>query len=182
MERSSDRMQAIIAGLLDLTRIRQGHGLPLAPEPVSLETVVGRALDAIPEEQVRRIRREVRARPEGLWDPERLAQAVTNLLGNALQHGDPERPVTLGITAGEGRAQLSVHNYGTPIPEEMVAGLFEPFQRGQQPGAREGSVGLGLYIVRQVMLGHGGEVRVRSIAEEGTTFTLDLPATALGAS
>ena len=182
MERSADRMQAIIAGLLDLTRIRQGQGLPLAPEPASLEAVVARALDAMPEEQVRRIRREVQARPEGLWDPERLAQALTNLLGNAFQHGDPERPVTVRIAAAEGRAQLSVHNHGEPIPQEMVACLFEPFQRGQQPGAREGSVGLGLYIVHQVMLGHGGEVQVRSTAEEGTTFTLDLPATASGSA
>jgi signal transduction histidine kinase len=76
----------------------------------------------------------------------------------------------------EGRAELSVHNRGAPIPAELLPGLFEPFQRGLRPGALDGSIGLGLYIVRQVALGHGGDVRVRSTAEEGTTFVLELPA------
>jgi PAS domain S-box-containing protein len=176
MERSVDRMQAIISGLLDVTRIRQGQGLPLAPESVSLEAVVTRALDGMHEEQVRRIHRETLGQPTGVWDPERLAQAVGNLLGNALQHGEPERPVTLRITASEGKAQLSVHNHGAPIPPEVLPGLFEPFQRGLHADALDGSIGLGLYIVRQVTLGHGGEVHVRSTAEEGTTFILELPA------
>jgi len=176
MERSVERMQGIISGLLDVTRIRQGQGLPLAPEPVALDAVVSRALDAMPEVQVRRIRRESTAHPTGMWDPERLAQAVGNLLGNALQHGDPERPVTVRVSQQEGRAQLVVHNHGSPIPAEVLPSLFEPFQRGLRPGALDGSIGLGLYIVRQVALGHGGEVRVQSTAEDGTTFILELPA------
>ena len=85
-------------------------------------------------------------------------------------------PVTVGIRGGEGRAEVSVHNHGPPIPAEHLPGLFEPFQRGLRPGALDGSIGLGLYIVRQVALGHGGDVRVRSTAEEGTTFVLELPA------
>jgi PAS domain S-box-containing protein len=176
MERSAERMQAIIAGLLDVTRIRQGRGLPLTPEPAVLEAVVTGVLDGMPEDQARRVRCEITARPTGVWDPERLAQAVGNLVGNALQHGDPERPVTVRLAAGEGRAELSVHNHGPPIPAELLPSLFEPFQRGLRPGALDGSIGLGLYIVRQVAVGHGGEVRVRSTVEEGTTFTLELPA------
>jgi PAS domain S-box-containing protein len=176
MERSTDRMQAIISGLLDVTRIRQGQGLPLTPEAVALDVVVTRVLEGMPEDQVRRVRRETEGRPTGVWDPERLAQAIGNLVGNALQHGDPERPVTVRVRATEGWAELSVHNHGAPIPPEMLPGLFEPFQRGLRPGALDGSIGLGLYIVRQVALGHGGEVRVLSTAEEGTTFVLELPA------
>jgi PAS domain S-box-containing protein len=176
MEKSTDRMQAIISGLLDVTRLRQGQGLPLALESVALEAVVTRVLDGMPEEQARRVRCEIAARPPGVWDPERLAQAVGNRVGNALQHGDPERPVTVRVEGREGRAELSVHNHGPPIPPELLPGLFEPFHRGLRPGALDGSIGLGLYIVRQVALGHGGEVGVRSRAEEGTTFTLELPA------
>ena len=175
MERSTERMQAIIGGLLDVTRIRQGHGLPLTPERVTLDAVVSRALDGMPEDQVRRVQRVNAAQPTGIWDPERLAQAVGNLVGNALQHGDPGRPVTVRITEEEGRAQLSVHNHGPPIPPEVLPSIFEPFQRGLQPGALDGSIGLGLYIVRQVAVSHGGEVRVRSVEGEGTTFTLALP-------
>src|SRR5678815_1438859 len=130
MERSTERMQAIISGLLDVTRIRQGQGLPLTPEPVSLDAVVTQVLEGMPEDQVRRIRRETFANPAGVWDPERLAQAVGNLLGNALQHGDADRAVTVGVRGTEGRAELSVHNHGAPIPPELLPGLFEPFQRG----------------------------------------------------
>jgi PAS domain S-box-containing protein len=175
MERSTERMQAIIGGLLDLTRIRQGQGLPLAPERVTLEAAVSRAMDGMPEDQVRRVLRVSAAQPTGMWDPERLAQAVGNLVGNALQHGEPGRPVTVRIAEEEGRAALSVHNHGPPIPPEVLASIFEPFQRGLNPGALDGSIGLGLYIVRQVARAHGGEVRVRSVEGEGTTFTIELP-------
>ena len=176
MERSTERMQAIISGLLDVTRIRLGQGLPLTPERVSLEAVVTRVLEGMPEDQARRVQREADGNPTGMWDPERLAQAIGNLVGNALQHGDPERGVTVRVGVREGGAVLAVHNHGTPIPAELLPGLFEPFQRGLRPGALDGSIGLGLYIVRQVAIGHGGEVRVRSTAEEGTTFVLELPA------
>jgi PAS domain S-box-containing protein len=176
MERSTERMQAIISGLLDVTRIRQGQGLPLTPEPVSLDAVVTQVLEGMPEDQVRRVERGSGDHATGMWDPERLAQAIGNLVGNALQHGDPEKPVTVRVAMREGRAELSVHNHGAPIPAEVLPGLFEPFQRGLRPGALDGSIGLGLYIVRQVALGHGGEVRVRSTTEEGTTFILELPA------
>jgi len=181
MERSTERMQAIITGLLDVTRIRLGQGLPLTPERVSLEAVLTRVLEGMPENEARRVQREADAHPTGMWDPERLAQAIGNLVGNALQHGDPDRGVTVRIGVREGRAVLAVHNHGAPIPTQLLPGLFEPFQRGLRPGALDGSIGLGLYIVRQVALGHGGEVRVRSTAEEGTTFVLELPADEQGA-
>ena len=176
MERSTERMEAIISGLLDVTRIRLGQGLPLTPEKVSLDAVVSRVLEGMPEDQVRRVQRGPDANPTGNWDPERLAQAIGNLVGNALQHGDPVRPITVRVGVREGRAELSVHNHGPPIPAEVLPGLFEPFQRGLRPGALDGSIGLGLYIVRQVALGHGGEIKVLSTAEGGTTFVLELPA------
>jgi phosphoserine phosphatase RsbU/P len=175
MERSTERMQAMITGLLDVTRIRQGQGLPLAPEQVTLDAVVTRVLEGMPEDQVRRIRRVSAAQPTGFWDPERLAQAVGNLIGNALQHGDPEQPVTVRVGAEQGRAELSVHNHGPPIPPELLPSILEPFQRGLHPDALDESIGLGLYIVRQVALSHGGEVRIRSEPGLGTTFILELP-------
>src|SRR5262249_61920689 len=96
--------------------------------------------------------------------------------GNASRPGGRGRRVPWGIPASEEKAQLSVHTQGAPIPPEVLPGLFEPFQRGLHADALDGSIGLGLYIVRQVTVGHGGQVQVQSTAEEGTTFTLELPA------
>src|SRR5262249_60799789 len=84
MERSTERMQAIISGLLDVTRIRLGQGLPLTPERVSLEAVVTRVLEGMPEDQARRVQREADGNPTGMWDPERLAPGGGKLVGHSL--------------------------------------------------------------------------------------------------
>ena len=97
----------------------------------SLVAVVTRVLEGMPEDHVRRVQRGTGANPTGNWDPERLAQAIGNLVGNALQHGDPDRPVTVRVGVQEGRAELAVHNHGPPIPSEVLPGLFEPFQRAR---------------------------------------------------
>jgi signal transduction histidine kinase len=126
----------------------------------------------------------------GQWDVDRLRQVVANLVGNAIQHGTG--PVDLAARAerGEGgeageRAEegeggyvvLSVHNGGAPIPPEALPTLFEPLVRGREEGAsrRHGSIGLGLYIAREVVTAHGGTIDVTSSAGQGTTFTVRLP-------
>jgi signal transduction histidine kinase len=98
---------------------------------------------------------------------------VTNLVGNAIQHGGGT-PVTLtGHEDGEW-ATLAVHNGGAPIPSEMLAFVFEPLARGHGEHAG-GSIGLGLFIARTIVSAHSGDIQVRSSAEAGTTFTVKLP-------
>ena len=109
-------------------------------------------------------------------DADRLAQVVTNLAANALTYGTPDQPVaiTSSITARE--LSIRVHNAGTPIPAELVPHLFEPLRRGEQQiklGSR--SVGLGLYIVQQIVLAHAGQVTVHSTQLEGTTISVIIP-------
>jgi signal transduction histidine kinase len=97
------------------------------------------------------------------------------VVGNAMQHSPPDTPVRVS-SRGEGEeVVLVVNNQGKPIPAELLPTLFEPFRRGRAAEPQRGSVGLGLYISRQVVLGHGGRIDVSSSEQEGTTFTIRLP-------
>jgi signal transduction histidine kinase len=125
----------------------------------------------------RRIELEVLGDAHGTWDPGRMAQVISNLVSNAVAHGAPYAPVTVQIDAtGDDHVDLSVHNEGPPIPPELLPVLFEPFRRGTGDKSPRG-LGLGLYIVRQLVEAHGGTVDVRSTAPEGTTFTIELQRT-----
>jgi signal transduction histidine kinase len=103
-------------------------------------------------------------------DPGRLSRVVDNLLTNAIRHG--EGTVTLRVTHEGDAAVLAVHNLGRPIPAQALPTLFDPYTRA---GSRAGGLGLGLYIVDQIVRNHGGSIAVASNAEAGTTFTVRLP-------
>ncbi|HET9551920.1 MAG TPA: GAF domain-containing protein, partial [Anaeromyxobacteraceae bacterium] len=173
---SAARMGAMIRDLLDFTRARQGLGVVLHREPVRLAEVARRAVLELQEVHPS-ARLELAAvgddRLDG--DPGRLAQVVANLAGNALQHGAGSS-VRLEVAGRADAIVLSVHNDGPPIPPEVLPQIFEPFRRG--PGgapAESGSIGLGLFIVREIVTAHGGAVEVRSEAGAGTTFTARFP-------
>jgi signal transduction histidine kinase len=110
---------------------------------------------------------------EGLWDRDRVAQVITNLIGNASTYGEGA-PVAVRIVGDEVQVTLQVHNRGEHIPAELIPRLFEPLRRGTDRG-RLGNIGLGLFIVSQVVRTHGGTVAVESLADRGTTFSVTLP-------
>jgi signal transduction histidine kinase len=113
---------------------------------------------------------------EGCWDRSRLSQAVSNLAANALQHGDAKTPVTLRTQGTGDRVLLEVHNSGPAIAPADLSGIFEPFRRsGKGNTGGNGSLGLGLYIVREIVTAHGGTIDVSSSADAGTTFRVNLP-------
>jgi signal transduction histidine kinase len=109
----------------------------------------------------------------GEWDPDRLAQVVSNLVGNAIQHGDGT-PVMLTAQGDGDSVTLAVHNGGAPIPPDVLPFVFEPLARGHEDSAGH-SIGLGLFIVRAIVSAHGGNIKVSSSADAGTTFTVALP-------
>jgi signal transduction histidine kinase len=115
--------------------------------------------------------------PEVHWDPDRIEQVLANLLGNALKYGQEDAPVRVVWKRRGRQIVIEVHNWGVPIPENLLEEIFEPFRRGRGHDARttKNSFGLGLYIVRQIVEQHGGEVDVRSSLADGTTFTVTLP-------
>ena len=107
---------------------------------------------------------------QGTWDQARVEQLLSNLVANAVDHGDGTVAVRI---SGEdsNRVILSVHNQGPPIPPERLPDVFDPFRRGEDGGD---GLGLGLFIVREIVRAHEGTVEVASTAQ-GTTFTVSLP-------
>ncbi|WPB77948.1 ATP-binding protein [Archangium violaceum] len=176
IRKSAGRMARMLNDILDFARSSVGGGLPVLRERVNLHDIVRGALEELQVTNPgQRFELEVRGDGWGWWDADRLAQVVGNLLSNALHHGRPDTPVRVEVREDGDEVLLSVHNEGEPIPAELQATLFQPFRRGTTGKAATRSVGLGLYIVRQVAHAHGGEVEVRSVAGEGTTFTVHLP-------
>ena len=111
----------------------------------------------------------------GLWDGPRVAQALSNLLGNAVQHGTRHGAIVVTLRGETERVLLSVHNQGSPIPERHLQAVFDPF-RQLAPGTSKSNIGLGLYIAKAIAAAHGGSIDVESSAD-GTTFTIRLPRT-----
>ncbi|HEX2572136.1 MAG TPA: ATP-binding protein [Polyangia bacterium] len=174
---SAGRMQRMISQLLDFTRIQQGGGLRPQLAPADLgevaRLVVEELATAHPDA---RITLQVAGDTRGTWDADLLAEVISNLVGNAVQHGARE-PILARVGPGQEGVQFAVHNRGEPIPAEFLPYLFDPFRRARAPGAKSShqGLGLGLFIAQQIARAHGGRIAVVSAAEEGTTFTLHLP-------
>lgn len=171
---SAQRMERMIADLLDLTRSRLGGTIPLRRQRADLGTLCEEVIletgAARPEAS---LRIETSGELAGNWDPDRLAQAISNLVGNAIQHG-AGTPVTITAEEQDGDVRLAVHNGGSPIPPNMLPSIFEPLARGGAEGDVH-SIGLGLFIARAIVLAHGGDITVTSSSDHGTTFTVRLP-------
>lgn len=174
---STHRIEELVASLLDFALARMGRQLPLRREPVELEALVRAALDEVQAAHPEgRLQCEAQGDTRGEWDPARLLQVTGNLLTNALKYGTPGTPVRARVHGTGGSVVLQVHNQGTPIPAAVLPQLFKPFRRGAHDGdMRTEGVGLGLYIVSEVVRAHGGTVHAESSADGGTTFTLELP-------
>jgi signal transduction histidine kinase len=113
----------------------------------------------------------------GAWDPDRLAQVFSNLIGNAVQHGIAAGGVQVRVDGTDGeRVQVEVRNQGV-IPRDLIGRIFEPLGGTDTRRARSQGLGLGLFITEQIARAHGGAVSVQSSEELGTIFTVVLPRT-----
>jgi signal transduction histidine kinase len=172
----------MIGDLLDYTRTRLGAGMPVTPVPMDLAALCREILSEVRSADLARTYRfECDGDVAGEWDYDRLRQAVSNLMGNAHQHGAPARVISLKVFAeSASHVVVVVHNAGPAIPPGELTKIFDPLVRGStaanQPQAnRPGSIGLGLYVAREVARSHGGTIDVTSAEAEGTAFTMRLP-------
>jgi PAS domain S-box-containing protein len=179
LAQAARRMERMIHELLDFTRERLAGGLVVRPEPGVLGPVVTRVVE---ERRLahpgRTIHLELEGDLRGTWDGPRLAQLADNLLGNVLQHGPEDVPVSLHLAGTVGGVTLTVVNDGLVVPAEEHAALFEPFRRGRS--THLDGLGLGLYIARQIALAHGGRLTVESRTGGGIRFSVWLPREACG--
>src|SRR5450631_271234 len=168
---SSKRMTRMISQLLDLTRARLGGGFPLEPKPTDL----GELCRNVVEEFEGPIHLEVEGDVTGTWDPDRLAEALSNITGNALEHAAPGTTVAVKAHADGPEVVVEISNQGEPIPSDELPFIFEPFRRArQQEKSATGNLGLGLYIAKQIVRSGCGTLVAYS-AEGRTTFLLRLP-------
>jgi signal transduction histidine kinase len=175
MQGTAGRMNALIDNLLDLARGRLGQGIayeiaPCAELGAEVEQVIGEIRAATGHEVTFDWKVEGAIR----CDRRRMGQLASNLVSNAVKHGDPAAPVHVECRVEEGSFRLTVENRGDPIPPSIAGSMFRPFFRGSSEEGRQG-LGLGLYIAREIAHAHGGTLTVDS-NEERTRFTLVMPA------
>lgn len=176
MQASMVRMRGLIDNIADFARSRLGSGLTLELE-ADRQLLEGTLVQVIDELRSvhpdRSIVADISIDADLALDHGRVAQLLSNLIGNALNYGDADRPVIVTARANVGGFELTVENGGDAIPEDVLTTLFEPFIRGQAEGNSEG-LGLGLFIASEIAQAHKGILRATS-DEAATRFTFVIP-------
>jgi PAS domain S-box-containing protein len=174
---SADRARRMIRDFLDFTQARTSGRLPIAPQPANIREIARQVFEEVHVSHLDRpATLEHTGEDQGSWDADRIAQVIGNLLSNAFQHGGDNGAIALRTRGDRDEIVIEVQNAGTPIPAADLARLFLPFERGDSLApSGERSVGLGLYISKEIVAAHQGTISVRSTADEGTVFTVRLP-------
>jgi PAS domain S-box-containing protein len=173
---SLHRADRMIGDLLDASRLSAGERPALTFEKLDLAALARQMCDDMAPRYGNRFVTEVDGSPVGYWSPDGMRRVLDNLLSNAIKYGEKDRPITVRVKQIDDRMLLSVHNYGTIIPKEEQARLFQPFHRA--PSAQVSGTpgwGIGLTLVKGIVEAHGGIVKAESYPIEGTLFTADLP-------
>jgi signal transduction histidine kinase len=179
--RGAARMSGMIRDLLEYTRTRLGRAIPIAQEAASMAQICRLAYDEIravhPE---RTFRLEISGDLEGRFDAERFQQVLANLLNNAVRHGERSQPITLSAHGDTEKVTVRVKNHGHPIPADQLQVIFNPLVQipsglVDEDSGPSTSLGLGLYIAKEIVAMHGGTIEAESSARNGTVFSARLP-------
>ncbi len=175
------RAQRLVDDLLDFTAARLGRGLTVAPRTIDLCAVVAAAVSELADVHgAHRLVHTHTGDPVCTADADRLIEVLGNLVGNAVVYGAADAAIAVTSCVDGAQVRIAVHNRGPAITAELLPQLFDPMIRGDARESGQRNVGLGLYIVRQIALAHGGDVSVASSPEQGTTFTVVLPRDGVG--
>lgn len=177
IQTSGKRMSRMIGDLLDLARARLAGGIAVERRPVDLAPVTARAVQECQASHgaERPIEREQLGDCTGSFDEDRFAQVVSTLVGNALRHGSGDQPVRVRLDGSDAASVVLTVANGGAIPADVLLHLFDPFRSDRRASGAASSLGIGLYIVQQIVQAHGGAVTVESSEERGTTFRVVLP-------
>jgi signal transduction histidine kinase len=175
IRKSARRIELLVDDLLDFTRGRLGGGITLEQREIpDLEQSLRHVIDELASQYpARTVHFSVDGTGSFVGDRRRVEQLVSNLLGNAMQHGGLNEPVEVALRHTSDAVLLEVKNGGAPIPRDVQSRLFQPFYR--VAGSSQNGLGLGLYIVAEIAKAHGGTASVSSHEGEGTRFTVRLP-------
>lgn len=180
MFNSGQRMNKLIADLIDFTRTHLGAGIPIKPKKINLTEVCMNVVDELRTSHSERIIDFNSFRREDMFgDDNRLAQVISNLIGNALQYGTPDEAICVRMAATVQEISVTVNNKGPVIPPDKLGSVFDPLVRlankENADDVRDTSLGIGMFIAREIAGAHKGSIGVESNAVEGTTFRLTLP-------
>ena len=169
-----DRLDQMIMGLLDASRLEAGQNMPVAITYCDLDGIIRQVIDELSLSYPDYFKVQTIGESRGYWDENGLRRIVENLVTNAIKHGDENKPITISLTEGDSYTELSVHNFGKVIPAEDVPILFEPYRRLKSAEDKVGW-GLGLTMVKGMVDAHKGSIIVDSDKNKGTTFRIKLP-------
>ena len=175
------RATQLVGDLLDFTRSRLGSGIPIDRSEIDLKNILEHVADEIMAAHPgRNVQLETGEGQLGEWDAARVSQALTNLVGNAVEHGAASDTVKVALDGGEEDVTIRIYNRGTAIPADQLDGIFNPMKLNAPPNKPSshgptGNLGLGLYIAERIVHAHGGRIEVESSDARGTTFMVHLP-------
>lgn len=176
IENAGRRMTRLVADLLELALSRLGDDMPITRTTFDLGMMVRDVVAEVSASYPRaRIETHLDGDLRGQWDRARLAQALINLVGNAVQHGAADAPIIVEARHDAGDTILAVRNQGRAIPAEKLDDIFDGLKPGADGSRDRRHLGLGLFIVDKIVEAHGGTIEVQSAEESGTTFTIRLP-------
>lgn len=182
IKNATARANSIIEDLLDFTRIQFGLDIQVSRSKMDVAQLSRQLIEEMRSIYPNRILElTTTVDTEVDWDRSRIGQVISNLVGNAIEHGSKDFPTTVAVAGVAGKAgliELSVRNMGKSIPPDSIKGIFELFKQGAEkgePDQRSMHLGLGLYITREIVLAHGGTIAVTSTEKDGTTFTVVIP-------
>ena len=177
MYNSARRMNCLVTDLVEFARMHLGPGIPIKVRESDVVQLCSEVIEELRlADATHLIRLQTPTTLVAKLDPARFSQLISNLLGNAIQHGDVKKPIVVTLENNNANLIMQVNNQGPPIHPEKISCIFNPLIRGEAERANiGGSLGIGLFIAKETAHAHGGKINVASNQQEGTTFTVTLP-------